>query len=507
MRIMRRRAACSHRVGIARAAAIGLLLVDTLARVFELREDRIDLRRIGHELLHALHAFVGHFLGHVAIVELRDAALRVRENLEADLRDRVFRFRRLAVGRQRAQTLRELRAHFRRFGEGEERVRVGLVLRFRRNMQRFDRTVLGRRHIRVDDRELEVAHLLLHRGAEAARDEGAHQHHRGLALEQERLRGVEVVGQRVIDEIAGVEQLLPRRVDLLHARVGVRHFARHELLVELVAVQAQVEIIEPARECPRVASAHGDRRDAGGFELLAVVEKLVPGFRLVRDADLLEQVLTIEHAPRVIDRGRGVLLAVVRGRFLRRGIHGVPAVLLPVAAQVFEQAALRVERHALAVVPVHDVGRRGREPVRQLHLVRFLIDERHLHVRAGVRLLELVDHLGPYGALARALERDIHFERAGLCRGRERARERGGRERDGDEQGAGLHGHGLSPWFYVVVSAAVCVEKCRRMLNALRFMPLTSDTPRRPAARSHACRSRNRYRRSWRRSCACRGRS
>src|ERR1700739_1842054 len=86
----------------------GLLLVDALAGRFEADQHGVELRRIAVELLHRLHAFVGHFLLHVAIVELRDTALRVRESLETDLRNLVFRFGRLAVRRQRPPTLREL---------------------------------------------------------------------------------------------------------------------------------------------------------------------------------------------------------------------------------------------------------------------------------------------------------------------------------------------------------------------------------------------------------------
>ena len=112
-----------------------LLLVDPLARLLQLRKDVVELRGIGDKLLHPLHPLIGHFLRHVAIVELRNAALRVRENLETDLRNRILGFRRLAVRRQRAETRRELRAILRRLDEREESVRIRLVLRFRRNMQ------------------------------------------------------------------------------------------------------------------------------------------------------------------------------------------------------------------------------------------------------------------------------------------------------------------------------------------------------------------------------------
>ncbi len=293
-------------------------------------------------------------------------------------------------------------------------MRVGLVLRLRRDVQRFHRAVLGGRHLRVDDREAVVAHFRLHVRRKARRDEGAHQHHRGLALEQERLRAVEIVGQRVVDEVACVDQRFPRRVDLLHARVGVRHVAGHQLLVERVAVHAQVEIVEPAGEGPRVAAADRDRRDAGRLQLLARVEKLVPRLRLVGDADLAEQVLAIEQPPRVVDGRRRVLLAVVRRCVARRRIHRAPAVLRPVAAQVLEQPALRVVRHPFARVPVHDVRCDGREPGGELHLVRFLVDEGRLHVDVGMRLAERFERRLPDRALAGALERDVDRQRAGI---------------------------------------------------------------------------------------------
>src|SRR5476649_1347195 len=90
------------------AGAAGLLLVDTLASRFEANEHGVELRRIAIELLHRLHPFVGHFLRHVAIVELRNAALRIRERLEADLRNFIFGFGRLTIRRQLSPALREI---------------------------------------------------------------------------------------------------------------------------------------------------------------------------------------------------------------------------------------------------------------------------------------------------------------------------------------------------------------------------------------------------------------
>src|SRR5476649_1849514 len=86
----------------------GLLLVDTLASRFEANEHGVKLRRIAIELLHRLHPFVGHFLRHVAVVELRNAALRIRERLEADLRNFIFGFGRLTIRRQLSPALREI---------------------------------------------------------------------------------------------------------------------------------------------------------------------------------------------------------------------------------------------------------------------------------------------------------------------------------------------------------------------------------------------------------------
>src|SRR5580698_8869248 len=78
---------------LATRAAFALLLVDALAGFFELRQYLVQFGRVGYELLHALHAFVGHFLRHVAVVELRNAALRLRQDLEADPGNGIVRLR------------------------------------------------------------------------------------------------------------------------------------------------------------------------------------------------------------------------------------------------------------------------------------------------------------------------------------------------------------------------------------------------------------------------------
>ncbi|CAM2151474.1 hypothetical protein PT2222_260033 [Paraburkholderia tropica] len=449
------------------AMTCDLLVVNALTRGFESREQRVDLRRIGIELLHGLHAFVGHFLLHVAVVELRDAALRVRERLEADLRDRIFRLGRLVVRRQLAPAAREIGVDLRRFHEGEQTARVGLVLRLRGHQQHVHGTVFGGWHVGVDDREAEEAHVLLHVGREAGREERAHQHHRGLAVHEHRRDRIDVVRQRVVHEVVVVDQRLPGGEDLLHARVGVGNLTGHQLLMERVAVDAQIQIVEPRGERPAVARGDGDRLHADGLELLAGVEEFVPRFRFFLDAGLLEQVLAIEETVRVIAERRGVLLALVRRRFLHRGVLLVPAVLRPVGREVFEQAALRVIRHALAVVPRHHIGRIGREPAAHLHLVGLFGHVRHLEVDVGIGLLELVESVLPGRALI-AARRYVDGERGRVGAG---ARERGGHQRHG-RRGARERAEAAEALCEHVLSPDV---RCLLVLHAVTACVLTAS--------------------------------
>ncbi len=90
-----------------------------------------------------------------AIVELRDAAGRARENLEADFRDGIVGGRRLVIRRQLAPAAREIGVDLRLLDKGQQPARIGLVLRFRRNQQHVHRTIFGNRHAGVDDREAE----------------------------------------------------------------------------------------------------------------------------------------------------------------------------------------------------------------------------------------------------------------------------------------------------------------------------------------------------------------
>src|SRR5260370_36544872 len=79
--------------------------VDAQAGLFEVSQHLVELRRLAEEALHALHAFIRHFLGHVAIVELGNAALGIRQDLETLFSEWIVRYRRLIVGRQRPECL------------------------------------------------------------------------------------------------------------------------------------------------------------------------------------------------------------------------------------------------------------------------------------------------------------------------------------------------------------------------------------------------------------------
>ena len=67
--------------------------------------------------------------------------------------------------------------------------------------------------------------------------------------------------------------------------------------MESIAVQTQIQIVEPARQGPGITRPNRDRGDASGLELIAGGQKFVPGLGLVTDADVLENILAIKHAP------------------------------------------------------------------------------------------------------------------------------------------------------------------------------------------------------------------
>ena len=92
----------------------------------------------------------------------------------------------------------------------------------------------------------------------------------------------------VLHEATLVEQLLPLGEHALHLRIGVGNLAAHQLHVEVIAVEAHVDVIEPARRRPQILRADHDRLDAGRLQLVAGAEKIVPGGDRRGDAGLLQ---------------------------------------------------------------------------------------------------------------------------------------------------------------------------------------------------------------------------
>ena len=82
------------------------ITVDAPSRRFEPLEDVVELVRLDHELLKALHGDLGHFGGRVAVEELRDAALGGREELEARLEVRIVADLAVLVDRAAGRTPR-----------------------------------------------------------------------------------------------------------------------------------------------------------------------------------------------------------------------------------------------------------------------------------------------------------------------------------------------------------------------------------------------------------------
>ncbi len=124
------------------------------------------------------------------------------------------------------------------------------------------------------------------------------------------------------------------------------------------------------------------------------------------------------------------------------------------------------------------------KPSGQLHLVGFFIDERNLHVDIRMRLLEGIERLLPDRALACALERDVHSQRAGLRNAG--CSERAGHDRDG-QRCAGQSVANQSFHACLLIDECCCVSLCFVNRDALRFyfllpgyeMPAAVDSVRR----------------------------
>src|SRR5215211_5229706 len=233
---------------------------------------------------------------------------------------------------------------------------------------------------RVDLGEGEVVEvvLLLALG-ELLADEHAQQVHARLLLQQRPGRLLPLAPKRILLVVRqqpppGVEHLL----DL--GRVpGL--LAGHQVDVELVAVDAQVELVEGAHRRPAVLVGEGDRGQAVLLHLLGQGDQLVQGLgRLV--APLFPQRLAVEDGPRVGGQGHEVLLAVVAGGGLLEGVvHARQAA--PDVADVAGQALGGEEAHPVAGEPGEHVVGVALEVVVDVLLEVLVVDGVDLHGQPG----------------------------------------------------------------------------------------------------------------------------
>ncbi len=107
----------------------------------------------------------------------------------------------------------------------------------------------------------------------------AHQVHGGFALVQGVKRFLPAISGGIVDETVVFKQLAPLLKDASDPRVIVAFFTQHQVEVELRAIDAHVEIVEPGGGGPAIFGADGDRGDAGFAEGIAEQLGIRPRFR------------------------------------------------------------------------------------------------------------------------------------------------------------------------------------------------------------------------------------
>ena len=191
----------------------------------------------------------------------------------------------------------------------------------------------------VDLREREEVEILECLALELLADEGAEHVHRRVLVE--RLRRVL---PRAAERALGVvrQQLAPGLEHGLDLGAVPRGLAGHQLHVEVVAVDAHVDVVERAHRGPAVLVAEGDRRHAVLLDLLAErLEVVQVRGRLV--AVLLPDALPVEDRPRVVVERHEVLLAVEPGGGLLEGVGEAAADLLPDVVDVASPGRARAK--------------------------------------------------------------------------------------------------------------------------------------------------------------------
>jgi hypothetical protein len=191
------------------------------------------------------------------------------------------------------------------------------------------------------------------------------------------------------------QQLLPGVEHLRHLRGVPGLLVRAQVDVELVAVDAHVQVVERAAGGPEVLVGELDRDDALGLHLLAEGDEVVErGGHL--PAGGLPHRLPVEEAPGVVVVRHEVLLAVrTRGRLLQ-GRGELVADLVPDVAHVADEALRGDVLHAVAGEPGERVVRAALEVVGDLVLEGVVVGDARLD-----RVLRLLLERGGEGRVAR----------------------------------------------------------------------------------------------------------
>ncbi len=331
---------------------------DRFGLTLHVLENRVDAARIGQEVGEGRSRHIGgEFGAGVAVEELGDLTgvrhglhhLRLEGGIAARIGvtgrgdgARIFRQIRL---------LRRCRAHVVEHFLGAFHV-LGALGHQEAVDRCFDR---GRSELGIELRPDEEIEIVLLVGRELLPDEGAEGHHaRGLVDDG---GGGFLPGAAVRIRLLQRQQIGPGRENLLDLVVGPALLAGHQVHVELVAVQAEIELIEGAHRRPAAIVGEGERRDVLFLHGARQGLQLVEGGRW-RPAILLEEARAIVDAPGVVVVGHEVELAVIAGRCqLESGRHGVVQSLAPDIVDRAEQILRREIAHAIAGEPRDDIIR------------------------------------------------------------------------------------------------------------------------------------------------------
>ena len=113
----------------------------------------------------------------------------------------------------------------------------------------------------------------------------------------------------VLDKVTRTDKLFPLGEGRTDAIIGVGNLAGGQVIVDIIAVGAKVQVVEHTCGSPQILGADGDRGDTVFLQLGTGCKQLVPGLRL-GNAVLVEDVLTVIHAPLIVGVGNAPLLAI-----------------------------------------------------------------------------------------------------------------------------------------------------------------------------------------------------